>query len=72
MELHAEHGHKEGKPYFNRDTAEDCIRAFENSQEDYLAVADTLGVNRSTARGIITTFVKSTDIKGSLQQVKET
>ena len=27
-----------------------CIQAFENTNEDYLMVADTIGVNRSTAR----------------------
>jgi Holliday junction resolvasome RuvABC DNA-binding subunit len=29
------------------------VQAFENEDEDYLLVADTLGVNRSTARGIV-------------------
>ena len=28
------------------------VQAYENEEEDYLPVADTLGVNRSTARGI--------------------
>ena len=31
---------------------ERIIRAFEDTNEDYLMVADTIGVNRSTARSI--------------------
>ena len=31
---------------------ERIVRGFEDEEEDYLVVADTLGVNRSTARGI--------------------
>jgi transposase len=34
------------------------VQAFENEDEDYLLVADTLGVNRSTARGIVARFIK--------------
>lgn len=34
------------------------VRAFEDEHEDYLALADTIGVNRSTARGIVTTYVR--------------
>ena len=33
------------------------IRAFEDETEDYLHVADTLGVNRSTARGIVARYI---------------
>lgn len=33
------------------------VQAFENEDEDYLNVADTLGVNRSTARGIVARFI---------------
>ena len=29
------------------------IRAFNDPAQDYLSVADTIGVNRSTARGIV-------------------
>ena len=32
---------------------ERIVRAFEDGAEDYLSVADTLGVNRSMARGIV-------------------
>ena len=42
-------------PHRNRialEHRERMIRAFEDDNEDYLLVADTLGVNRSTARGI--------------------
>lgn len=34
------------------------VRAFEDANEDYLVVADTIGVNRSTARGIIATYLR--------------
>ena len=33
------------------------VRAFEDPTEDYLSVADTLGVNRSTARSIVATYL---------------
>ena len=33
------------------------VRSFEDPTEDYLMVADTLGVNRSTARGILTWYI---------------
>jgi len=36
---------------------ERIVRAFEDEQEDYLLVADTLGVNRSTARGIVVRYI---------------
>ena len=32
---------------------ERIIRAFEDENEDYILVADTLGVNRSSARSIV-------------------
>ena len=35
-----------------------CIQAFENTNEDYLMVADTIGVNRSTARSIVARYVR--------------
>ena len=34
------------------------LLAFEDEHEDYLAVADTIGVNRSTARGIAARYVR--------------
>ena len=34
------------------------VRALENPTEDYLSVADTLGVNRSTARSIVATCLR--------------
>ena len=37
---------------------ERLVRAFEETDQDYLVVADTLGVNRSTARGIITRYIR--------------
>ena len=36
---------------------ERIVRAFEDEQEDYLLVSDTLGVNRSTARGIVARYI---------------
>ena len=36
---------------------ERVVGAFENDNEDYLLVADTLGVNRSTARGTVARYV---------------
>ena len=38
------------------ETRERIVRAFEDPSEDYLAVADTLGVNRSTARSIVAKY----------------
>ena len=37
---------------------ERIVRAFEDEDEDYLMVADTLGVNRSTARGIVARYIR--------------
>ena len=34
------------------------VRAFEDEHEDYLAVADTIGLNISAARGIIARSVR--------------
>ena len=34
------------------------VRGFEDEEEDYLVVADTLGVNRSTARGIVARYIR--------------
>ena len=37
---------------------ERIVRAFEDEAEDYLLVADALGVNRSTARGIVARYIR--------------
>ena len=37
---------------------ERIVRGFEDEEEDYLVVADTLGVNRSTARGIVACYIR--------------
>jgi len=34
------------------------VRAFEDVNKDYLLVADTLGINQSTARGIVSRYVR--------------
>ena len=42
---------------------ERLVRAFEEPNQDYLLVADTLGVNRSTARGTVTRFVRESRVR---------
>ena len=37
---------------------ERLVRAFEDVNEDYLIVADTLGINRSTARSFVSRYVR--------------
>ena len=37
---------------------ERIVRAFEDVHEDYLAIAETIEVNRSTARGIVSHYVR--------------
>ena len=37
---------------------ERIVRAFEDVREDYLAIAETIGVNRSTARDIVSRYVR--------------
>ena len=37
---------------------ERIVRAFEEPEQDYLVVADTLGVHRATARGIVARFIR--------------
>ena len=37
---------------------ERIVRAFEDVHEDYLAIAETIGVNRSTARGVVSRYVR--------------
>ena len=34
------------------------VRAFEDVHEDYLAIVGTIGVSRSTARGIVSRYVR--------------
>ena len=42
---------------------ERIVRAFEDEAEDYLLVADTLGVNRFTARGIVARYIREGRIR---------
>ena len=42
---------------------ERIVCAFEDEAEDYLLVADTLGVNRSTARGIVARYIREGRIR---------
>ena len=37
----------------SNETRQRIVQAYENPNEDYLTVADNLGVNLSTARGIV-------------------
>ena len=37
---------------------ERVIRAFVDTNEDYLMVADSIGVNRSTARSIVARYIR--------------
>ena len=37
---------------------ERIIRAFADTNEDYLMVADTIGVNRSTSRSIVARYIR--------------
>ena len=42
---------------------ERIVRAFEYEEEDYLSVADTLGVSRSTARCIVARHIREARIR---------
>ena len=42
---------------------ERIVRGFEDEEEDYLVVADTLGENRSTARGIVARYIREVRIQ---------
>ena len=42
---------------------ERIVRAFEDEAEGYLLLADTLGVNRSTARGIVARYIREGRIR---------
>ena len=42
---------------------ERLVRAFEEQNEDYLALADELGINRSTARSMITRYMREGHIE---------
>ena len=37
---------------------ERIVRAFEDVHEDYLAIAETIEVNKSTGRGIVSRYVR--------------
>ena len=43
--------------------SERIVRAFEDEEEDYLLVADTLGVTRSTARAIVARYIREGRIR---------
>jgi len=44
---------------------ERIFRAFEDEAEDYLLVADTLGVYRSTATGILARYIREGRVRES-------
>ena len=39
------------------------MRGFEDEEEDYLVVADSIRVNRSTARGIVACYIREARIQ---------
>ena len=41
-----------------REDRERLVRAFEEQDHDYLALADTLGIHRSTARSIVGRYLR--------------
>ena len=51
---------------------ERIIRTFKDEAEDYLLVADTLGVNRSTARGIAARYIEERRIREGLAAAETT
>ena len=51
---------------------ERIVRAVEDEAEDYLLVADTLGVNRSTAKSIVATYISEKDVSMNDRRVEET
>ena len=51
------------KVYFLVMNSKRCIRAFENVHEGYLMVADTIGVNKSTARSTVTRYVRDNEME---------
>jgi len=58
--LHRRHALNKQDFYEHR---ERIIRAFEYEEEDYLLVADTLGVSRSTARRIVARYLREGQIE---------
>ena len=44
------------------------VQAYENGGEDYLLVADILGVNRPTVRGIVARFIREERIHTGLSK----
>ena len=46
---------------------ERIVRAFEDEEVDYLLVAETLGVDRSTARGIVARYIREGRIRERLR-----
>lgn len=42
----------------SNEVKERLVGAFDNPNEDYLTVADTLGVHMSTARGIVAIYIR--------------
>ena len=56
--LLAEMEHRARRNRILNEHRERIVRAFEDPHEDYLLVVDMLGVNSSTARGIVATYVR--------------
>ena len=47
----------------SQENRERLVRAFNDPEQDYLAVADTLGIHPSTARGIIKRYLDENRIE---------
>ena len=49
----------------SEETCQCLVRAFNDPEQDYLAVADTLGIHPSMARGIIKRYLDEHRIEGA-------
>ena len=50
--------HRHRRQRISQENRERLVRAFDEPEQDYLSVADTLGINRSTARGIVRRYLE--------------
>ena len=50
--------HHHRRQRISQEDRECLVRAFDEPEQDYLSVADTLGINRSTARGIVIRYLE--------------
>ena len=50
--------HHHRRQRISQENRERLVRAFDEPEQDYLSLADTLGINRSTARGIVRRYLE--------------